>query len=382
MVVDVTESQSKETRRRQRADRAAKRAARRGEKPTKKKKGFLREWLDAMVFAIIFMLIVRTLLFDLFRIPTPSMEKSLLVGDYLFVSKLHYGTRTPITLGIPFTPIYVRDFELPWTRLPGFSSVKRGDAVVFNWPRDEEPLIDRKMHYIKRVVGLPGDTLEVIDKVVHINGEPQPLGDHMQQHWYVYKEDARTSLSPAMLEELGITERVTPTLNPSVVRVSTTKQAAEALSELPYVERVLPAVARPSPGYRNYMYPGGRDYTTDNYGPVLVPKEGLTVTLTEENWPVIERVISQYEGHTTRVNQGAGSFFIDGQPSTSYTFEQDYFFMMGDNRDNSEDSRFWGFVPYDHIVGKAILVYFSWDAPGSPPLIGQIRYSRLFSVIR
>ena len=377
----MTESKSRESRRKLRAKRAAQRAERRGEKsPKKKKKGVVREWLDAMIFAIIVMVIVRTLLFDLFRIPTPSMEKSLLVGDYLFVSKLHYGTRTPITLGIPFTQIYLRNLELPWTRVPGFSSIKRGDAVVFNWPGDTEPMIDRKTHYIKRVVGLPGDSLSINDKVVHINGEPHPINETMQQHWYVYKSDERAMLSAPRLREMGVVE-ITRTANPSVDRVLSTQQVAEEVEALPYVDRVIPAVERNHARFRNYIYPKGQEYTTDNYGPVLIPKEGLTVTLTPENWSMFEPVITQHEGFTAAIDSETGEFIIDGQRVSSYTFEQDYYFMMGDNRDNSEDSRFWGFVPYDHVVGKAILVYFSWDKDGTVPLVGQIRYDRLFRTV-
>ncbi len=331
-----------------------------------------------MVFAIIFMVIVRTLLFDLFRIPTPSMENSLLVGDYLFVSKLHYGTRTPITLGIPFSFIYIRGLELPWTRLPGFTSVKRGDAVVFNWPGDDEPHIDRKMHYIKRVVGLPGDSLAVVRKVVHINGESQPLGANMQQHWYAYKTDARVQLPSARLGELGIDE-VVPTVNPTVVRVLATEEAVTRLRELSYVDRVTPAIARESSGYSTHMYPGGVGYTPDNYGPVLIPSEGMTVPLTEVNWRMYETVITRYEGHTT--SQVEDQYLVDGEPADTYTFSQNYYFVMGDNRDNSEDSRFWGFVPFDHVVGKAVMVYFSWDDQASS-LASKVRFGRLFSLIR
>ena len=379
---------SRDARRKSREQRAAQRAKNRAKdtrqagdapKGKKRKKSVLREWLDAMLFAVIFMIIVRTLLFDLFRIPTPSMENSLLVGDYLFVSKLHYGTRTPITLGIPFTQIYIRNLELPWTRIPGFSEVKRGDAVVFNWPADEPEYIDRKMHYIKRVVGMPGDSLALVDKVVRINGEPQLLAEHMQQQWYVYKTNPRVQLPYARLQEIGIFE-VTPTANPSVVRVLGTEEAITALREWSYVDRVTPAIARENANYSDHMYPPGHRYTPDNYGPVLIPQEGMTVSLTESNWPFFEPVIRRYEGHTTGL--AGGQFIIDGQPAQTHTFSQDYYFMMGDNRDNSEDSRFWGFVPFDHVVGKAVLVYFSWDGGGSPPLFGQIRFGRMLRTIQ
>ncbi len=339
----------------------------------KKPKSKLREWTDALIFAVVVMLIVRTLLFDLFRIPTPSMEKNLLVGDYLFVSKLHYGTRTPMTLGIPFTQIYFKNLTLPHTRLPGFTTVQRFDAIVFNWPAEDKP-VDRKMHYIKRVIGLPGETIEVRNKFVHVNGEPVPLQPGMQQQWDVYKKDQRVRLSESRLRQLGVNE-YTPTANPNVLRVVATPEAVAEIRTWSYVERVEPYIAPADAGYSALMYPPNQSFTPDNYGPVTLPQKGQTVTLTPENWPVYEPVLRRYEGHTTAALDDGG-FEIDGQRTATYTFAQDYFFVMGDNRDNSEDSRFWGFVPMNHIVGKAVLIYFSWDAEEGLP-----RFSRLFNLI-
>lgn len=327
------------------------------------------------MFAVVVMLIVRTLIFDLFRIPTPSMEKSLLVGDYLFVSKLHYGTRTPISLGIPFTQLYLRGIEVPHTRFPGFTTVKRGDAVVFNYPAEEKP-IDRKMHYIKRVVGMPGEQIEVRNKVVYVNGQPLPLQAGMQQFWNVYKKDQRVRLSGARLRELGVTE-VTTTADPNVDRILATKKAAKQVEALPYVERIDPAVAPHNAGYGALMYPPNRDYTPDDYGPIDIPQKGQTITLTVENWPIIAPVLTSYEGHTVRMFPDS-TFEIDGRLAEKYTFKQDYYFVMGDNRDNSEDSRFWGFVPMDHIVGKALVIYFSWNR-GEDLLP---RFDRMFTMIK
>ena len=385
----MPEPLNRQQRRQQRAQRAAKRNAERSGKSTgkkEKKKGPIREWVDAMVFALVFMIVVRTLFFDLFRIPTPSMEKSLLVGDYIMVSKLHYGMRSPITLGIPFTQIYVRGLELPWTRFPGFVDPKRFDTVVFNWPADEDKPIDRKTHYIKRIIGVPGDTLEIIDKIVHVDGDTLffrdsgvPFKNTMQRYWYAYKNDPRIRLPRARLEEIDIDES-TPTSNPNIERILGTDEAIDKMREWEYIDDIRPAIVRMRQQGRYYLYPSGRPYTTDNYGPIAVPGEGMTVTLTEENWPVLETVLQLYEGRTVAVtDQG---YEIDGQVEESYTFTQDYYFVMGDNRDNSEDSRFWGFVPMDHVVGRAVLVYFSWDKDGRPGIIGQIRYGRLFSVIR
>ena len=381
----MPESLNQQQRRQRRKARAAKRATDSGKKTPKKKKGPIREWLDAMVFALVFMIIVRTLFFDLFRIPTPSMEKSLLVGDYIMVSKVHYGMRSPITLGIPFTQIYIRGLELPWTRLPGFTSPKRFDTVVFNWPVDGDKPIDRKTHYIKRIIGIPGDTLEIVDKIVQVNGDilnfkdsDEPFKETMQRYWYVYKTDPRIQLPRARLQELEVDE-VVRTSNPVIERVLATDAAITQMLEWEYVEDVKPAIATPGRDQRYFLYPPGGSYTRDNYGPMMIPGEGLTVTLTEENWPVYETVIRNYEGSSVSVTEEG--FNIDGKLQNSYTFSQNYYFVMGDNRDNSEDSRFWGFVPMDHIVGRALVVYFSWDKNGQPKLFGQIRFKRLFSSI-
>ncbi len=337
-------------------------------------KGKIREWLDAMVFAIVVMVILRTLFFDLFRIPSPSMEKNLLVGDYLFVSKLHYGTRTPMTLGVPFTEIYLPGLTFPHTRFPGFTEVKRGDAIVFNWPDDDVEVIERRMHYIKRVVGLPGETIAIEDKLVKVDGESIPLMEGMQQYWNVTKTDPRVQLNRSALEEIGISD-VIQTADPAVVRLIATEISAEIIANWPWVDQVEPAVAAPNSVYDAAMYPAGRGWTPDNYGPVTIPGEGITVPLTSENWSIYERVISRFEGHDTGL-AADGRFLIDGQPTTEYTFSQNYYFAMGDNRDNSEDSRFWGFVPMDHVVGKALLVYFSWNKESMLP-----RFGRLFSLI-
>lgn len=345
----------------------------RSQKDAPIQKSWQREWAEALVFALVVMLIVRTFIFDLFKIPTPSMEKSLLVGDHLFVSKLNYGTRLPKTLGIPFTQIHWPGFEFPTFRFPGFSEVSRGDAIVFNYPVENKP-IDRKMHYIKRVVGLPGETVEVRDKVVHIDGQAQELQTDMQQVWDVYKTDSRVHVSPTRLRAIGI-DSVAATNNLELIRVVGTEEAVRQMASWPYIDRVEPFVMSPDARYSAIMYPPGRGYTPDQYGPVRIPYAGETITLTAENWPVYETVITRYEGHEAR-QLSDGTFMVDGKLATAYTFEQDYYFVMGDNRDNSEDSRFWGFVPMDHIVGKALLIYYSWDKERTFP-----RFNRMFKII-
>lgn len=352
----------------------------------KKKKGPIREWLDAITFAIIFMVILRTVFFDLFRIPTPSMEKSLLVGDYIMVSKIHYGMRSPITLGIPFTQIYVRGLELPWTRLPGFTAPKRFDTVVFNWPADEGKPIDRKTYYIKRIIGMPGDTLSIVDKVVHVNSDTlffketvAPFKDTMQHFWFVYKEDPRVRLPSNRLRELGISESY-PTMNPAIERIQATDAAAQEVLSWDYVTAVRPLIRGASMNQGFSLYPRDANNSTDNFAAMAIPGKGRTVNLTAENWAVYQPVITGYEGQSASLD--GETIRINGQVQDTYTFRQDYYFVMGDNRDNSEDSRFWGFVPMDHVVGRAIAVYFSWNSQGSPFLIGQIRGNRMFRAIQ
>lgn len=331
-------------------------------------KSELRQWGESLVVAVIIVLIVRTLLFDLFRIPTPSMEENLLVGDYLVVSKLHYGPRLPMTLGIPLTPIYVPGLTFPYERLPGFSEVKRGDPIVFNFPPDEAPT-DQKVHYVKRVIGMPGESLQVRDKLVHVDGRTLPLGRGMQQYWTVTKTDARYQIPRLRMEEVGISE-VKRMQSATKVRILATPAAARQVSRWTWVQSIEPYVLQ-NGQYSDLMYPPERGYTPDEYGPVHIPEKGETVELSAKNWGLYQPVIVRYEDRAAR-QMTDSTFAIDGERTSTYTFQQDYFFVMGDNRDNSEDSRFWGFVPKDHIVGKAVLTYFSWDHERWLPRIGRI----------
>lgn len=350
-----------------RAERAARRQTRtkgggpRNGKEAKGKpqKGPIREWVDALVFALAVMIVLRVCFFDLFQIPTPSMEKNLLVGDYLFVSKLHYGTRLPMAVCVPFTQWCLPGIAFPYARVPGFSEVKRGDAMVFNWPVDpDKETISTKMHYIKRVIGLPGESFEIRDKRPHANGEPivfeEDVEANMQQEWRVTKSEARVRVSATTLADLGVTEW--GELNRPEFAVIATEAVANNLAEFPWIASVEPNIKPPD---ASVFPPALASNSIHNFGPIVIPQEGLTVTLTAENWPYYEPMLRQYEGRQTATRDN-GTFEIDGQPATTYTFGQDYFFVMGDNRDNSEDSRFWGFVPMDHVVGKALLVYFSW----------------------
>ena len=351
-----------------RARQSERRKRRRGRAEETPQKSAAREWFDSIVFVLVVMIIVRTFFVDMYRIPTPSMENSLLVGDYIFVSKLHYGTRTPMTIGVPFTRLHIEGLDLPWTRLPGFDDVDRFDEMVFNYPAQSQPPISRKSHYIKRVIGLPGDTINIRNKVVFANGNRLPFLTGMQQRWQVEKRDPRMQLPVQQLGTIGI-DSVWATNNPAVVLINASARSAQQLEDLPSVSNVVPHVVPDNWGYQ--LFPVGRDYTRDNYGPVYIPHEGQTVTLTENNWTMYVPMIERYEGHDVE-RVGANRFRIDGELQNTYTFEQDYFFVMGDNRDNSEDSRFWGYVPMNHVVGKAVMVYFSWDAEEMLPRFGRI----------
>ncbi len=331
-------------------------------------KSELRQWGESLIVAVIIVLIVRSLLFDLFRIPTPSMEENLLVGDYLVVSKLHYGPRMPMSIGIPLTSIHLPGVEFPYERLPGFSEIQRGDPIVFNYPPDEGP-VDRKIHYVKRVIGMPGETIEVRDKLVHVDGQPLPLGRGMQQYWTVTKSDARYQIPRSRMEEMGVSE-VRRTREETTVRILATPAGARRISQRSWVKSIDPYVLRDD-DYSELMYPSGHGYTPDNYGPVHIPKKGETVELTGKNWDLYKPVLVKYEGHAAQ-QMTDSTFAIDGRRTTTYTFQQDYFFAMGDNRDNSQDSRFWGFVPMTHVVGKAVLTYFSWDGERWLPRFGRI----------
>lgn len=379
-----------------------------------KPKSAFREWVDSIVFAVVAATLIRWLFFEAFVIPTPSMENSLLVGDYLFVSKMHYGTRTPITpLQVPLThqhiwgtriPSYLDWIKLPQFRLPGFSDVKRGDAVVFNLPVEHPGQvakyssslpdlhghpIDLRVNYIKRCVAVAGDKLEVKNGQVHINGEAQVNPPRMESEYFV--ATTTTVNEEKIFKENGVTEparRHVETFNDTIPGndqsgyiVYTTEAIAEKLKTYDFVKSVQ-MVNMPA-GNRDYgIYPSAQTgWNKDNYGPVVLPKEGATIEINKETIALYGEVIRFYE-HTDNVEIVGDSLMkIDGKEISSYTFRQDYYFMMGDNRHNSADSRYWGFVPKDHVVGKAVFVWMSID-PNPSSLLNKIRWSRVFRVVK
>lgn len=388
-------------------------------KITPQKKGFLREWFDAIVFAVFAALIIRTFIFEAFTIPTSSMEKSLLVGDYLIVSKIHYGPKTPQTpIAFPFvhntmpmsstTKSYIEWIKLPYHRLPGISTIKRNDPIVFNYPAGDTVTdkfqssvsyydlvrkygrdfvwnnkanfgnvishpVDKRENYVKRLIGMPGDKLEIIDGVVYINDAIGEQPENMQHNYYVITTGG--GINKKILDKYNITDG-SKTSNPNELILALTNQTAEELRKLPFVSNITKIIAPRGSETYDEIFPHRPDlypWNVDNYGPIDIPKQGQTITLTEENLPLYERIIHAYELHDLQVKDG--KIFIDGVQATTYTFEMNYYWMMGDNRHNSADSRYWGFVPEDHIVGKPVMVWLSLDKEN-----GGVRFKRMFKI--
>lgn len=355
------------------------------EKKPKPQKSFLREWGDAILFAVVAATLIRWATFEAYTIPTPSMEKSLLVGDYLFVSKLHYGPRTPRTpLQVPLThqtiwgtsiPSYSKAIQLDSHRLPGFSSVKNNDVVVFNYPPEDQYPADLRTNYIKRCIGIAGDKVEVRDMEVYVNDKLAPKPEKLQYSYYVIPENALNE--KVVFEDNDITD---VNMVQGGYIIHTMPETAEKLRSMSFIKEVQllkdPAgVADPSV-YPNL--PSRFKWNKDNYGPIQVPKEGQAITLDSLTVPLYETVIRKYEGNEN-VEVKENQIFVNGKEIKTYTFKQNYYFMMGDNRHNSADSRFWGFVPEDHIVGKAVLIWMSANPNGG--VGGKIRWNRIFNII-
>lgn len=364
----------------------------------------VREWTEAIAFAVIAATLIRWTIMEAYTIPTPSMENSLLVGDFLFVSKFHYGTRTPATpLQIPLThqkiwftelPSYVEWIKLPQYRLPGFTTVKRGDVVVFNVPRDEENNfgiwdttkwkyypVDLKTNYIKRAVGIAGDRLEIRNRQVYTNGEAQenPADARWAYHVVATDEINDRNLEKLELDPDDLQYNGRNAEGQADYTMFLTSSTRDLMKKETYI---LSVELQDSPEERGSMlFPkfDSLNWTTENYGPVTIPAKGMKISINDSTLAFYGTVIKDYE-----YNQGVvikdGKLSIGGKNMTEYEFKQDYYFMMGDNRNNSLDSRYWGFVPADHIVGKGFFIWLSLDQYGS--WLGKIRWSRFFRPIR
>lgn len=341
-----------------------------------KAKSWLREWIDAIVFAFIAASILRTLVFGSYVIPTGSMEKSLMVGDFLIVSNLHYGPRTPMSVCVPFTDWCIPGVKLPWTRIPGFSEIKRNDAIVFNVPFEVKP-ISSKTNYIKRAVGMPGDTLQIRNHIVYINGVQEEWPSDGIQHEYIVKMQDRVRLSDAKMEATG-GELVLFQGNDTYV-VNMSPEVAEVVESWNETDTLYMNAYGPDDllsGYSNGRFTFARAFKNHhNVGPVVVPHEGMEIELTSANWFVYKDLIERYERNEVR--REGNTFFINDEQTNTYTVQQNYYFALGDNRDKSEDSRFWGFVPEDHIIGKAIFVWYSKEG-----FILNPRFDRIFTIVK
>lgn len=332
-----------------------------------KAKHWAREWLDALVWAAIAAIILRTFFFGAYRIPTPSMEKTLLTGDFLIVTKLAYGPRTPMTLSVPFTDIYMPGVNLPWFRIPGYSEIQRDDIVVFNYPIDIAP-ISAKTNYIKRAVGMPGDELNIDNKLLYVNGEPSEEYETLMYNYRVKSLD-RIRLSPAKVREAGGN-----TLNSSNGEyiINMTPVLSREMETWPEIESIQLYVLPEdfdTFGRRGFNFSRGFK-NHDHMKTFTVPYSGQEVELTSENWHIYQDILERYE--RTSVQRSGDQFTINGEETNQYTIQKDYYFMMGDNRDDSEDGRYWGFVPDDHVIGKAGMIYFSWDGEKWMPRVGRM----------
>ncbi len=366
-------------------------------KKDQKPKSKGREWRDAIIFAVVAATFIRWIFMEAFVIPTPSMEKSLLVGDFLFVSKLHYGPRTPKTpLQMPLThqkiwgtniPSYLDWVQLPQYRLPGFSDVERNDVVVFNYPGEyignssgKGYPVDLRTNYIKRCIAVAGDVLEIKNSAIVVNGEPGENPEFMQYTYQIYTNNIiRERVFRQFDIPLNSLGQYTNYQDGYVYSLNITKEIADQLNALPFVEKVEKR-SNSLAGKGNHSVLGGMelDWNGDNFGPLQIPSKGWKIAINDENLAKYGKTITIYD-HNENASIQDGKLFIDGQEVTEYTFNQDYYFMMGDNRDNSLDSRYWGFVPEDHIVGKAFIIWMSYDNDGS--WLDLIRWNRVFNLI-
>lgn len=382
----------------------------------------LLDWLDAIIFAVVFVTFINIFFFQAFKIPSSSMESSLLTGDHLFVSKLTFGPRIPQTpLTIPFThnvifgkESYSTLIQNEYRRLKGFRNVERGDYVVFGFPDGDTvltkapaddyyavcrfygkeyavksygPLIvrpaDKKDHYVKRCVAIHGDTLSVVNGRVYVNSQAQEVWPGVQTTYNVVTDGSRINLKT--LEKLGLnlSELSFDESLPGYPQMPLTAAMLEQIKACANVRSVEEQVDVYPPDYPDsylMLFPFEEDFrwTRDNYGPLWIPEAGATVRLDSHNIALYERIIRVYEKNELKITSD-GHFIINGKETDEYTFKQDYYFMMGDNRHNSLDSRYWGFVPEDHIVGRPALIWLSTDSAKSFP--SNVRWKRFLKFV-
>ncbi|MBS3993265.1 MAG: signal peptidase I [Bacteroidetes bacterium] len=357
------------------------------------------DWISSIVFAVVAATIIHTYVMQPYTIPTSSLEKSLLIGDFLFVSKFHYGARTPMTtVAMPMvhdtipmlkSASYLKKPALPYFRIPGFQKIKRNDIVVFNWPTDtvqrffdkskihvDKP-IDKKSNYVKRCVGIAGDSLEIINGDVYINGELSKMPDRTKiQFFYTVDTNGQQLSERTIRERYHVREGMV--VDGKYVLNLASEDAEKIKSNL--LVKSVTKYNEPKGNFDESVFPHDANYpwSRDNYGPIYIPEAGKTVELTTTTLPLYKRIIEEYEQNELSVK--GDTIYINGQVATSYTFKQDYYWMMGDNRHNSEDARYWGFVPFDHVVGKPVFIWFSWNSDANG-IQNKIRWERLFTTV-
>lgn len=386
--------------------------------PNKKKKSKTREWADAIIFAVIAATIIRVFFIEAYTIPTGSMERSLMIGDFLFVSKVNYGARIPMTpVAFPFAhhtmPVtggkaYWEGVQWKYRRLPGLQDIKRNDVVVFNFPEGDTVAleaqdqnyynlvrsmghaavnsqftvtsrpVDKRENYIKRCIGIGGDVITMRNGIVSVNGKPEKLVPTGQITYAVKMKSSDVNF--AVFTDLGfdINSDISSLGQENTYQFVGTEEMMAEVKKLDFVLSVQEDTAPPE--YADIsVFPQdkNRNWNVDNLGPITVPKKGWTVKLDSVTMPMYERAIRIYEGN--KLEKSAGGWLINGQKADTYTFKMDYYWMMGDNRHNSLDSRFFGFVPEDHVVGKALFIWMSVRDQGS--FFSKIRWSRIFQGI-
>jgi len=379
------------------------------------------EWVDAIIFAVIAASFIRMFFIEAYTIPTSSMEKSMLVGDFLFVSKVSYGPKLPNTpVSFPFvhntlpltqhTKSYLEWIHNPYKRIAGFGQVENDDIVVFNFPEGDTVAtnmptqsyynlvrnygrervwsdkrtfgeiihrpVDKEENYIKRCIAIPGDVVEIKDGQVYVNNKEQKHFPGIQYDYIITTNG--TSINRLLLEKIGISKADQQVFNGSQFLFPMTEEQVSAIEKLNNVTSVK-KVNMAAGNWDKNIFPFNENYpwNVDNFGPLQIPKKGETINLTPKNLPLYERIIDLYEDHDLEMKDS--TIYIDGKVTDRYTFAMDYYWMMGDNRHNSADSRYWGFVPEDHIVGKAVFIWLSLDKERSFP--ANIRWKRLFTTI-
>lgn len=396
------------------------------------------EWIDALIFAVVAVTVINIFLFQNYKIPTGSMEKTLLIGDHLYVSKVSYGPRLPNTpLAFPFAqntlwddvPSFLTWIQMPYKRLAGLDTIKNDDIVVFNFPEGDTVLfespaqsyygiitdemerlrqqdvasnvkrseseyyslarervnkgtilvrpVDRTDNYIKRCVAIPGDSLQLIDGNIYINGKPQKDIAGMQHNYRI--ETDGLPFNEKVLADMGIASSDNLGSDGVYYYISLSKENAVKIKEFSNVKSMVMLMSEKGAyDYRVFPHDPQYAWNQDNFGPLYIPRKGATINISKKNISIYGRIIGHYEKNNLEVKDSV--ILINGKPATTYTFKMNYFFMIGDNRHNSLDSRFWGFVPEDHVIGKPIFIWLSLDQDKSFP--SNIRWSRMFTMVR